>query len=345
MQALKLASAIVTMTLVAGLTTGCSDPFKRTSNPVEDYKGVLDESQKYDPYKAPVKVVNPDNTQKVCMGAFDVSIVGDRAASLMVFTEDVSASYKIVVRSYLGDDFQITAADTDMPKGASLKQVDNAKNITDKNIKTYEFAWQPKKSNSETARFEILALRYSSSYYKANCGTTDVRERLTLAVLTTAEGVLVNAILPPTKITWGESFDFTIEVNDPASNATSAPTIAVGFNSSITNAELAPEKQILNASKSVTCAKQARLKEGTTWIFDCKFDTAKVEKSSTFKDSGLSIESAFHIVATSGRKGRDGAEKSEATPAYVQLDFPKTEAPPTETQPAKDAPDLKVEGA
>jgi hypothetical protein len=307
--------------LAIGLT-GCQaqSPFKRSTDLSKQYPNASAANTKYVPGQTTVKPVPPDNSQSVCVSAFKVSVENDRGSKLMMFTEDSSSTYNINVRSFGGSNFEIQA---ERPEGSVFKETSR-----DGNVRTYSFTWKPGKTVLAQIGLKLLSLKYVSSFVKDTCGS-DAREDLNLVVVKTDDiPALTIKDLPQTELVWGaEAAAFKIEVNDPASTSTSAPKLKdFSFREEVRSGERA----VSDASKAVSC-EEGKLTGGTTWEFNCSFDTKKISGLKQDKKAAKKADTLFFATAVSSRTGRASAP----TPGYVKVSIPKAEAVASVSKGAK----------
>ncbi len=309
----KLTLTIASGFLALGLI-GCQgqSPFKGSTDLAKEYPSANQANSKYVPGLQAKLPAAPDNTQNICVSAFKVSVENDRGSRLLMFTEDSSSTYKINVRSFGGANFEIQA---ERPEDSTFKQISK-----DGNTATYAFTWKPGKTTTSQVGLKLLSLKYVSAFVQDTCGA-DAREELNLVVVKTDDIPLVGIKgLPQTEISLGsEAVAFKIEVNDASSTQTSAPKLK-GFE--FREEVRSGEKVVVDASKAVSCEDSAKLVEGTTWSFNCSFDTKLIKGLRQDKKADKSVDTLFFVTAVSSRSGK----ASHSTPGYVKVKIPKVEA-------------------
>lgn len=306
-----------TLVIISGILAiglmGCQaqTPFKRSTDLQKQYPNASAANTKYVPGQTAVKPTPPDNSQSICSSAFKVSVENDRGSKLMVFTEDSSTTYNIVVRSFGGANFELQA---ERPEGSDFKET--ARNA---NVRTYSFTWKPGKTNTSQVGIKLLSLKYVSNFVKDTCGS-DAREELNLVVVKTDDIPVVSIKgLPQTEAVWGsEPAQFVIEVNDQASTPALGPKLK-GFE--FREEVRSGERSVTDASKAVTCG-EGKLTAGSIWAFNCQFDTKKIAGLTQDKKTAKKADTLFFASAVSQRTGKS----SSPTPGYVKVSIPKAEA-------------------
>ncbi|MGE0529413.1 MAG: hypothetical protein AB7G93_18200 [Bdellovibrionales bacterium] len=171
-----LLALISTVAFAAAMGCNGKSPLNRQSDPVEDYKSVLENSRPYVPGQKDPELEQPVNYQKVCFEPFSVSVEADKGNKLMTFAEGKKGQYRLVVNSFASENFEIRAQ---APFDKNL-QLESKKGRT----AVYLFSWTPSESRRPQFDLKLLTLKYISSEVQAKCGS-DIRETLNLVVLKT----------------------------------------------------------------------------------------------------------------------------------------------------------------
>lgn len=331
---LKL-TTVATFAMVALSACQGQNPFKQQSNPVpvKDYPHVAGAKvEPYIPGKQQVNPVDPDNSQYVCYEPFKVSVSPDQGADLMTFTEDVPGKYTITVRSFLDSNFDVKA---NLPKGASLNLISGERSA----LRSYQFMWMPTKNGSATQR--ILNLTFVSPATSQKCGVaTTVKVALNLIVNKSPLSPSVTFLsLPQQQLTFGDSVKFQIQINDPSSTSESAPILnAIQYRAIARSAE----RPRLDASAAVDCESKGQFVSGTTWQFNCSYDSRLVKGVDAYLNKNADIDTTFFASAQSTRSGLSSA----ASQANVRVAFTQLQQPTSaDTTTASDANQSSAQSA
>lgn len=310
--------------LLAGvLSTACNggNPLKTQSNPTAEYQDLIESSRPVEEADADQVIPDADNSQYFCGTAFNITVVNDQAARLMTFTEEISSTYTLIVRSNLGDNFEVNSEKSDRPDGSDFKQINNASGSAT-NIKTFQFSWRPTKADAQKDRTPVVTLRYTSDFVQSKCPTSDVRDSISIAIDSTAQGPSIGISgIPQINSVWGDKFDFTVEVNDPSATQETPPSLSnATFKASVNSGERPASELILNAEDAVQCdRKNAKQKEGTTtWVISCSLDTKKVRDAKANEGKGVTRQASFWFTAKSNRS----KQTSDLTGQDILIDFP-----------------------
>lgn len=322
---LKL-SAIATVAMVALTACQGQNPLKQQSNPVpvKEYPHVATgKVEPYVPGKQQVNPAPPDNSQYVCYEPFKVSVSPDQGVNLMTFTEEVPGKYTITVRSFLDDNFEVKA---DLPKGASLNLVSGEGS----GLRSYEFMWMPTKNSSSSHR--VLNLTFVSPVTTQKCGVaTTVKVGFNLAVNKSPLAPTVTfSNLPKQGLAFGDSVKFQIQINDPASTADSAPILnEIQYRAIARSAE----RSRLDASPAVDCESKGQFVSGTTWQFNCSYDSRLVKGVEAYLNKNADVDTTFFASAQSTRSSlSSAASEADVRVAFTQVQAPTVNTTATETE-------------
>lgn len=308
--------AWISAAAIFATTVGCQghSSFKRESNPLKGYSVAQEQGVKYVPGQKPPQPVDPDNNQYVCFEPLKVSVKGDRGERLMEFVEDIESTYEITVVSLLDDgNFDVKASG---PAGIQLLRLSKKDNVA-----VYKLGWKPGKVKSSKGVDNFtLNLNYISSLVNKRCGS-DIRVVMNLQVVRTQDiPTLTFEGLPQTALNVGDQFDFSIVVNDPASLPQTAPDLKkITFPASLAHGE----RNVISAVPAISCESVGKHIEGTTFKFNCKFETAKLDIKG-FQPSETSAEAQFAAVAISKR----GQKSTGPVTGTILLNLPKKEVAP-----------------
>lgn len=298
--------------------------FRRQANPYGEYESLAQNGLPYDQNIRPVPKPSdevPFTQTPACTDPFAMTVTDSNGKPLtrgqdkrytLEFSENQEKSVTVKVESRLPEGRGWDIRPVDSPCGTECFTKVDKKN----NQATYKFTWKPTKAARVQNPF--LVLRYDFMLDSRCQPRAD--EVFNLSVKDgKSEPVVSFPGLQPQPIKFGESFQFTIKIDDPAATKDKAPDIE-----SIT---FKKEGDSFNAKDAVDCKNKGMEVPGadgkTAWAFECSFESRRVKFSDaemkSLAGSGKTVTASFAVKAQSNAT----KEFSDITNAFVQITFEK----------------------
>lgn len=332
-----------TTLLIAGLSllVACEgkNPFDRSNDPTKEFANLDQSSSEYrqlenkevERLKYENEVLKNQlnaqtqaqaNAQSTCGRVYDMEILGTEGGRLD-FIENTVKTYKIKVRSYLTNDFQLAIEKA--PENSV--QISRAEQPGEWNI-----TWQPssglisERESFFTGPLKIAFLPKSTSPATAACLNQKFVEDFSVTVaLDNTQPVLTVENAENTLKSRDMQTVVKVQVTDPAATANRPPLV-----SPVAVVSSSSEKTVTNLISSCSAAKATNTAQ--TWVYDCLVSFYPLMKQIEAANNGDVLNGVVAFKAISQRTGRSTPDVPRTL--RIIVDEPSKVKPPVEPDQA-----------